>query len=126
MLRQVIYRSRSLIGGWGPELLDIARASARRNEAAGICSTLYHDEQMFCQVIEGPFGAVEALMASLKVDPRHFSLRMASDAPIHRHSDGAAAMRFVDGRHAKIARRMVQDEAFARAAPREVLRALAA
>ncbi|MEO0683347.1 MAG: BLUF domain-containing protein [Pseudomonadota bacterium] len=107
MLRQIMYRSRSLIGGWGPELIDIARQGLRRNEAAGISSTLYHDESLFCQVLEGPSEALQPLLVRLEADPRHFNMRIIVDAPIPGRSDDAVGMRFIDGRHAVIARKMV-------------------
>ncbi|MEM1314003.1 MAG: BLUF domain-containing protein [Pseudomonadota bacterium] len=95
-LHQIVYISRSLIGGWGPDLLDIGRASLSRNAELGLTGALFFDGDRFAQVLEGPFGAASLLMERIRRDARHFDVRILRDAPVRQRRFAAWSMRFVD------------------------------
>lgn len=107
MPHRTIYASRSLIGGWGPDLLDIARASFARNAALGVTGALYFDALRFVQVLEGPAPAVAALMQAIRADRRHFDLRVLEDGAQDGRRFGRWSMRFVDGTAAPALREAV-------------------
>jgi len=97
VLARIAYFSRSLIGGWSPDLLDIARVSLARNAALGVTGALYFDRLRFFQTLEGERQTLDALMLSIAADPRHLDLRIMIDGPIRVRSFARWQMRFIDG-----------------------------
>ena len=97
MLQRTGYASRSLIDGWGPDLLDIARAAFRRNAALDVTGVLYFDRLRFFQVLEGPPESVDLLMRDILADPRHGDVRVLVDAPARRRRWRGWALRVLDG-----------------------------
>jgi hypothetical protein len=97
VLARIVYVSRSMIGGWSPELLDIARVAFARNAALEVTGALYFDRLRFCQVLEGEPEALEALMGSIRADSRHFDVQVLIETPLAQRRFGAWSMRFVDG-----------------------------
>lgn len=95
-LHEIVYVSRSLIGGWGPDLLDIGREALRRNAEIGVTGALFFDGERFAQVLEGPFDAVSLLMERIRHDARHFDVRVLGETPIRSRRFAAWSMRFVD------------------------------
>ncbi|WP_198086921.1 BLUF domain-containing protein [Variovorax sp. E3] len=60
----------------------VTRARAR-NAEQGITGLLVFDGQRFCQHLEGPREAVEALMDRIAQDPRHVEVRIAYEGALH-------------------------------------------
>jgi hypothetical protein len=54
----------------------ISRQSRVRNPVLGIRGALLFDGQRFCQLVEGPVEAVQALARRIASDPRHGSMRV--------------------------------------------------
>ncbi|MBB3177161.1 BLUF domain-containing protein [Variovorax sp. Sphag1AA] len=78
-LREVLYisllatdQSTTVVG----QIVTLARA---RNLRDGITGLLVFDGMRFCQHLEGPPAAVQALLARLEADPRHVALRVLYD-----------------------------------------------
>jgi hypothetical protein len=53
------------------ELNDLLEKSRKRNHAAGITGMLLYKDGDFMQFIEGPKESVDALLARIRLDPRH-------------------------------------------------------
>jgi hypothetical protein len=82
MLRQVVYIS-SATQHFSPEALEELLAWARaNNERSGITGILLHHDLTFLQVIEGTRDDVDRLMARIRRDPSHTSLRIVQDEGI--------------------------------------------
>ena len=67
---RVVYASRPT-GRTQTELDDIVNISARNNARSGITGVLLFDDDYYLQILEGPEEAVDALLETLKQDPRH-------------------------------------------------------
>lgn len=52
------------------------------NATHGITGLLVFDGQRFCQHLEGPAAAVEALMGRIAADERHSEVRIAYEGPL--------------------------------------------
>jgi hypothetical protein len=61
---------------------SIASRARGRNAERGITGLLVFDGQRFCQHLEGPRGAVDALMRQIEDDPRHIDIRVVYAAPL--------------------------------------------
>jgi hypothetical protein len=59
----------------------VTRARAR-NAERGITGLLVFDGLRFCQHLEGPHDAIDALMHRIEQDPRHVDVRVAYEAPL--------------------------------------------
>lgn len=71
-LVQLVYRSVSLDGvASALQMSDILATARARNAALGVTGALTAINGDFLQVIEGPRDSIDALLASLKRDPRH-------------------------------------------------------
>lgn len=97
MLARIAYFSRSLIGGWSPDLLDIARVALARNADLCVTGALYFDRLRFFQTLEGERETLDALMRAIAADPRHLDLRVLIDEPIRVRRFEGWHMRFIDG-----------------------------
>ena len=53
-----------------------------RNAAQDITGLLVFDGMRFCQHLEGPRDAVEALMRRIEQDPRHTEVRVVHEGPL--------------------------------------------
>ncbi|MBN8807619.1 MAG: BLUF domain-containing protein [Sphingomonas sp.] len=80
-MRQLVYRSITTAssGLAADDCAAIAKGAYVRNGIDGISGLLFADGDTFVQAIEGEDGAVEALVARLKVDPRHGELDVLID-----------------------------------------------
>ncbi len=99
-LIQVSYASRSnfpanTMGGIEPELARILLVSRRNNPRRGLVGALYYGDGCFFQCLEGPQPAVEALLRTLAVDPRHSDLKILSRRTIRRRTFSAWSMKYV-------------------------------
>ncbi|MFO7855163.1 MAG: BLUF domain-containing protein [Paracoccaceae bacterium] len=97
MLARIAYFSRSLIGGWSPDLLDIARVALARNASLDVTGALYFDRLRFFQMLEGERATLDALMLGIAADPRHLDLQVLIEGPIRVRRFGRWHMRFIDG-----------------------------
>jgi Sensors of blue-light using FAD len=68
---QFLYVSRLAPGADFTVVNEIARAARHHNPGHGITGALLFDGERFCQLIEGPRAAVDALMQRIHADPRH-------------------------------------------------------
>lgn len=80
----------------GPALADIVRVSLERNSVSGVTGFLYHDRQLYLQVLEGLRPDVEAIYGSIRRDPRHRAVATLALAPARRRIFGATPMGFFD------------------------------
>ena len=79
---QVLYLSQ-LVDSYRYDVFAAICFVARpRNEAASLRGVLLFDGHRFCQLIEGPAPAAQALMASISRDPRHTALTRLADRPL--------------------------------------------
>jgi hypothetical protein len=61
------------------ELAKILSVSLAHNQARSITGALVSTPTRFAQVLEGPRGAVMALMKRIEVDPRHGDIAIVAD-----------------------------------------------
>ena len=82
MLRQVVYIS-SATQHFSAEALEELLARARaNNERHGITGILLYHDLSFLQIVEGTRDDIDRLMARIKRDPSHTSLRIVQDESI--------------------------------------------
>ena len=82
MLRQVVYIS-SATQHFSAEALEELLARARaNNERSGITGILLYHDLSFLQIIEGTRDDVDRLMARIRRDPSHSSMRIVQDESI--------------------------------------------
>jgi len=74
------------------DLAAIARVSHARNPRHGITGALVYDAGRFVQMLEGPEGEIDALMARIRHDPRCAEIVTLYDHAIEARSMGAWAM----------------------------------
>ena len=72
---RVLYISRLVRGADFNTVRQIVATSRRHNPERGLTGVLLFDGERFSQLIEGPAGAVQTLMASIEADPRHTHVR---------------------------------------------------
>ncbi|WP_298283146.1 BLUF domain-containing protein [Novosphingobium sp.] len=77
------------------DTLVICALSEQYNALHGITGVLTLHRGRFAQVLEGPETALRALMARIKADPRHHTIKVISDGPIvkRRYADWSMAYR---------------------------------
>ncbi len=80
----ILYVSTSLVAPdrADVEIADIVRLSVARNQSAQITGALIHTGDRFAQCLEGPDGAVRALMARIQRDSRHTELAVIEQGAI--------------------------------------------
>jgi hypothetical protein len=61
---------------------SIASRARGATPERGITGLLVFDGQRFCQHLEGPREAVDALMQQIEDDPRHIDIRVVYAAPL--------------------------------------------
>ncbi|MCW2282619.1 hypothetical protein M2323_000380 [Rhodoblastus acidophilus] len=98
-LVQIIYSSRSLLGGEGLSagISDILRISRQNNARDDITGALFFNGRAFAQVLEGPQLAVSNLYASLLKDKRHTDVCLLQHEYITRRCFEGWAMAYVEG-----------------------------
>lgn len=81
-LYEVLYCS-TLVQDLAPPTVGAIVTQARaKNAERGITGLLVFDGMRFCQHLEGPRGAVEALMRRIEHDPRHVDIRIAYEGAL--------------------------------------------
>jgi len=104
MLRQVVYIS-SATQHFSAEALDDLLARARaNNERSGITGILLYHDLSFLQIIEGTRDDVDRLMARIKRDPSHSSIRIVQDESISERDfkSWAMACRLANAEEARV------------------------
>lgn len=82
LLYEFLYWSQ-LADSQSPTAIGQILARARPfNASNGITGLLVFDGQRFCQHLEGPAAAVEALMGRIAADDRHSEVRIAYEGPL--------------------------------------------
>jgi hypothetical protein len=94
-LERLVYVSRAAPGLATEDVYAIIRTAHASNAAAGVSGALVFLDGHFAQLIEGPPGALSALMARLRADPRHtgFDLRLRERALCRLFGGQAMALR---------------------------------
>ena len=84
MITSLLYVSRStlLLPQQGDEVDEIVAVSLRRNPALEVTGALVFTERLFAQNLEGPDSALDALMDSIRRDPRHRDVEIVYRQPI--------------------------------------------
>lgn len=80
--RQYLYLSRLAPGASSTSVTDIVRVARSRNAIAGITGLLLFNGDEFCQYVEGPVDAMDALIRALAIDPRHHGVCVLHDAVV--------------------------------------------
>lgn len=74
-LHRLLYVSRAHVDPCGSEPRRIIEVATARNAALDVTGLLCFSGEHFAQILEGESAAIEVLMASIRVDPRHTLLR---------------------------------------------------
>jgi Sensors of blue-light using FAD len=81
MLERIVYVSRAAAGLRREDVFGIIRTSHPLNTLAGISGGLIFLDGWFAQVLEGPVGALDACLARIARDPRHWGMIRRSREP---------------------------------------------
>ena len=94
VLHALLYVSKSMLAV--PEevgqVRDIITISHARNPGLGITGALVFTQLHFAQLLEGPAGSLERLMASIRADPRHRDIEIVFDEPADERRFGSWSM----------------------------------
>jgi hypothetical protein len=66
----------------GPDVEAIAQVARARNTSLGITGALISTDDHFAQILEGPAEAVDAVMASIFRDQRHWRVTVLEEADL--------------------------------------------
>src|SRR3954471_20435278 len=83
-IRCLLYVSESCLS-WPEDAAEVDHLVAvarRRNEQLSLTGALVYTRTHFAQVLEGDKAAIEEVMASIRVDPRHRNLCVVADDPL--------------------------------------------
>ena len=83
LIKSVFYISRKATP-WpddGPDVAAITEVARARNSTLDVTGALISTDVHFSQVLEGPGAAVDAVMASIRSDPRHSDIRVLQEGP---------------------------------------------
>ncbi|HEV2538648.1 MAG TPA: BLUF domain-containing protein [Frateuria sp.] len=78
-----------------PQIGRILMQSRRNNPTRGLVGALYYGDGHFFQVLEGEAAAIDALLDTLRNDPRHDHLTVLSRVGIERPSFSGWSMKYV-------------------------------
>ena len=73
-------------------LIPLLEVSRRNNAARDITGALSYHDRSFIQVLEGPQGPVEALLATIDCDPRHYGILVLDRSRIDERVFGGWSM----------------------------------
>lgn len=93
----IVYASRSLIppAYADQEIGDLVAKSVERNRRGGITGALlYTENERFAQALEGDATAVQAVMDSIRRDPRHTHIVMLHDGAMATRAFGGWSLAF--------------------------------
>lgn len=108
-MEQVIYTSIASPLLDSGEVFKIVSDAAQKNRRLEITGMLVVVQQRFFQAIEGPPQSIESLIASIKDDPRHHSLRILRRRTIAGRQFPRWSMRRFQIGDVKTARRVFRD-----------------
>jgi methanogenic corrinoid protein MtbC1 len=74
-----VYRSQAVRELTPPELIDLTRVSAARNEREAITGLMLYDSGRFFQWLEGPADSVNRVMGSIYNDRRHTNIELLNN-----------------------------------------------
>jgi hypothetical protein len=81
-MQRLIYSSSRVddtdANGFSTEFNDIGEVAARKNFELGVTGFLICTRTWYAQVIEGEAPVLEALLAKIEKDPRHFNMTLLS------------------------------------------------
>jgi hypothetical protein len=86
MESSLLYVSRKTVA-WPDDATDVAaitEVARSRNAELAVTGALISTRANFAQLLEGPSAAVDALMDSIRADPRHREVRVVANGPIAR------------------------------------------
>lgn len=81
------------------ELISLLDVSRRNNVARDITGVLAYRDRNFVQVLEGPKGLVEALLATIARDDRHVGMSILDQSKVDGRAFGEWAMGWVRTSH---------------------------
>ncbi len=81
-MERLIYRSRALAPEPSAALGDILAASVWNNARHGVTGALGFSGAAYVQLLEGPAGALDALLTNLLADRRHTELSVLYREPV--------------------------------------------
>jgi hypothetical protein len=84
MLHRLIYRSHVAKQVRLPDVEEINARAALRNSHLKLTGLLVYTPSHFLQILEGEREDIEQLFERLKLDPRHFGLRLLTVEPAER------------------------------------------
>jgi len=90
----LVYVSQATRSFGEAELGDLLAVSRRNNASQRITGLLMYEAGTFMQALEGPRGAVEALFAKIKRDPRHSGVQIICEDTIQERNFGPWRMAF--------------------------------
>jgi hypothetical protein len=83
MLKSLLYVSARASASEGDaEIAVIAAVARSRNALAAITGALIATDQHFAQILEGPPDTVDAIMASIRRDPRHSDVTVVAERSV--------------------------------------------
>jgi hypothetical protein len=83
-IRCLLYVSESCLS-WpedAHQVDEIVMVARGRNEQLSLTGALIYTRTHFAQVLEGDRPAIDAVMASIRDDPRHRNMRVVTDEPL--------------------------------------------
>ncbi|WP_420607528.1 BLUF domain-containing protein [Novosphingopyxis sp.] len=95
MIHQLLYRSRANVEVSPVILACIGDIAEIRNARLGITGLLRHRDGMFEQLLEGPKGVVETMMARISGDSRHRDIEILQRRELPEREFGDWAMAIV-------------------------------
>ncbi|WP_239684016.1 BLUF domain-containing protein [Leucobacter musarum] len=78
-LKFVVYTSNAVTRFYADDLEQLLVLARAHNHSVGISGILLYKSHRFIQFLEGPPGAVDALMERISRDPRHTDVRVVVD-----------------------------------------------
>jgi hypothetical protein len=93
-VKQVIYVSTQRVPFQRAALDKLLAAARQRNVANGITGYLFYNGHRFLQALEGEGAAVDATLARIKNDERHYALVVLSERQITRREFAEWSMGF--------------------------------
>ena len=85
-LKTLTYTSRARLDLTSQDLIDIHESARHFNALDGISGLLIFNGVHFLQIIEGAEGAIDSLLARLRLDDRHSAIEVRDERPIEERS----------------------------------------
>ncbi len=82
-------------GGINRNVARILMQSRRNNPRVGLVGALYFSDGNFFQCLEGEADAIDALVETIRLDPRHRGMKVLGRHPIEARSFSVWAMKYI-------------------------------